>query len=301
VSEELGFLGLGAMGAPIARRLAAAGYRLRAYDPDPMATRGILGHEGIELAPSAVAAAAADLVLTCLPRPDAVETVYGEIARPGLVACDLSTVGPSLARRLAMRLESTGGAYIESPMLGGVREAAEGTLFLVLSGAEAEIDRIGPVLAHFSRGCRRVGISGTASLFKTVQNGLGLVQLAGIAEALALLASAGARLESFIDVVNEGRGMAATPLFAAKAPAMLERDAPVIGALHIAAKDSGLAAALAREQGLELPLFAHSAALFQTAMEMGLGKSDLAALARVLEVETGTLVARRGDAEGATA
>ncbi len=123
-----------------------------------------------------------------------------------------------------------------------------------------------------------------------MQNGLGLVQLAAIAEALAILAKAGADLEAFCEVVAAGHGMADTPLFRAKAPLMLAAAPAAAGRLRIGAKDIGLAVALAREQGLAAPLFERAGALFGAAMAQGLGEADIAAVVRALEAESGVSV-----------
>ena len=277
---RVGVIGLGAMGAPIARRLAAAGHPLLVHDVSPAAAASVPG--------AAVAATAAevvegvDLLLTCLPSPEAVEAVYAEVAKPGLVAGDLSTIDPELARRLHASLAERGVAFAECPMLGGVAQAEAGELLLVLSGPQQACRRLEPLFGAIARAWRHVGGPGTASLFKTVQNGLGLAQLVAIAEALTLVERAGADPAAFVEVVNAGRGMAASPLFAARAPMMLDPDAVPNGALRIAAKDAALASATARRLGLDASLLASTEALFAAALEAGLGERDISAVIRVV-------------------
>ena len=289
--ERTGFIGLGAMGMPMARRLAGAGHRLLVYDRDPALNAEAGAQDGIEAADGVGAVAGGcRLLLTCLPNPGAVEAVYEEIAgaRGGrLLAGDCSTIGPSLARRLHERLAASGVGYVECPMLGGAGEAADGRLFFIVSGIEDDLPPLLPLLALLGRGHRFVGAPGNASRFKVVQNGLGLVQLAGIAEALAILARAGADLGAFCEVVAAGHGMADSPLFRAKAPLMLAAEPEARGRLRIGAKDIGLAAALARELGVEAPLFERAEALFAEAIAQGLSEADIAAVARALERRTG--------------
>ncbi|HEX8373615.1 MAG TPA: NAD(P)-dependent oxidoreductase [Geminicoccaceae bacterium] len=276
----VGVIGLGAMGAPVARRLAAAGHRLLVHDTSPAAAASVPG--------AAVAASVgevvegAGLLLTCLPSPEAVEAVYAEVAKPGLVAGDLSTIDPELARRLHASLAERGVAFAECPMLGGVAQAEAGELLLVLSGPQQACRRLEPLFGAIARAWRHVGGPGTASLFKTVQNGLGLAQLVAIAEALTLVERAGADPAAFVEVVNAGRGMAASPLFAARAPMMLDPDAVPNGALRIAAKDAALASATARRLGLDASLLASTEALFAAALEAGLGERDISAVIRVV-------------------
>ena len=291
--ERAGFIGLGAMGMPMALRLADAGHRLLVFDRDPALTTQAAARDGVEAADGVAAVAAGcELLFTCLPNPAAVEAVYQEIAGARgaggrLLAGDCSTIGPGLAVRLHERLAASGVRYVECPMLGGAGEAASGQLFFIVSGDEDDLPPLLPLLAVLGRGQRVVGGPGNASRFKVVQNGLGLVQLAAIAEALAILAKAGADLRAFCEVVAAGHGMADTPLFRAKAPLMLAAEPAAKGRLRIGAKDIGLAAALAREVGVAAPLFEHADEVFAAAMAQGLSEADVAAVARAVERRAG--------------
>jgi len=284
----IGVIGLGAMGLPIARRLARAGFGLVVFDTDPRAVETVLAEGTVERAagPEKVVEAS-DVLITCLPNPQVVEAVYAEIGKPGLLACDCSTIGPTLALRLHEELAARGVRYLECPMLGAPAQAASGALFLILSGDEAAVSELAPIFDVISRGRRFVGGPGQASRIKVVQNGLGLVQAVAIGEALSILAKAGADLETFCEVVAEGGGMAASPLFRAKAKTMLEAEPQVMAKLRIGAKDIGLACALADEQGVPAPLLAETAKVFRDAMQMGLGESDFATLARAVERRAG--------------
>lgn len=293
MGEAVGFVGLGVMGLPFAAHLVEAGHRVVVFDRDPAAmaratARGLEPAAGI-----GEVVAHADILFTCLPSPAAVRAVYADVAKPGLVACDTSTIDPNLARSLQAELEGRGVGYVECPMLGGVGEVEAGKLFLIVSGEAADVARVLPLALVAARDHRVVGGPGTASLFKSVQNGLGLVQMTAIAEALALVASAGGDLDAFIDVVGEGGGMAATSLFRAKAPAMRDPDAPAVGKLYIGAKDAALAAGLAEAEGLDLPLFRRGQAVYEAAITAGLAERDVSAIARVIEAQTGTRIARR--------
>jgi 2-hydroxy-3-oxopropionate reductase len=292
MGETVGYVGLGVMGLPYAVHLALAGHRVVVFDREPAAMDRARA-KGLAAAGSAAAVVdAAGILFTCLPSPAAVREVYADVAKPGLVACDNSTIDPNLARSLQAGLKSRGVGYVECPMLGGGPEAEAGKLFLIVSGDGADVDRVLPLALVAARDHRVVGGPGTASLFKSVQNGLGLVQMTAIAEALALVAVAGGDLDAFIDVVGEGGGMAATPLFRAKAPAMRDRAAPAVGKLYIGAKDAALAAGLAEAEGLHLPLFARTEAVYRAAIAAGLAEGDVSAIARVVEAETEARIAR---------
>jgi 3-hydroxyisobutyrate dehydrogenase len=288
MQHTVGVIGLGAMGLPIATRLARAGFRLIAFDTDPQAVEIVLAEDRVQAAASPGAVAeASDVLLTCLPHPQIVEAVYAEIAKPGLIACDCSTVGPSLAIRLHQELAARGVCYLECPMLGAPAQAASGDLFLILSGDETLAGELQAIFAVISRGQRFVGGPGQASRIKVVQNGLGLIQAVAIGEALSILAKAGADLATFCDVVAEGGGMAASPLFRAKAKVMLEAEPQVRAKLRIGAKDIALACTLAEEQGVPAPLLRETARVLEEAMRMGLGENDFATLARAVERRAG--------------
>jgi len=291
MTHKIGIIGLGAMGLPLARRLAQAGHGLTVFDTNPQAVAAAQAAGKVEAAasPDAVVAGC-DVLLTCLPNPQAVEAVYAEVAKPGLLACDCSTIGPTLAIRLQGELAARGVRYVECPMLGAPAQAASGELFLILSGDEAAVGELGPILDAISRGQRYVGGPGQASRMKVVQNGLGLVQAVAIGEALSILAKAGADLTTFCEVVAAGHGMADTPLFRAKAKAMLEPEPPNKGALRIGAKDIGLACALAAELGVPAPLYDDAMKILHEALAMGLGEVDLSALARAVERRAGVSI-----------
>jgi 3-hydroxyisobutyrate dehydrogenase-like beta-hydroxyacid dehydrogenase len=288
MQETVGVIGLGAMGLPIACRLARAGFRLVAFDTDPQAVEEALAEGDVQGAASPAAVVeASDVLITCLPHPHVVAAVYGEIAKPGLLACDCSTIGPTLAIRLHQELAARGVRYLECPMLGAPAQAAAGELFLILSGDAVAASELAPIFDAISRGRRFVGPPGQASRIKVVQNGLGLIQAVAIGEALSILAKAGADLATFCEVVAEGGGMAASPLFRAKAKVMLEAEPQVLAKLRIGAKDIALACALADEQGVPAPLLRETARVLQDAMQMGLGESDFAMLARAVERRAG--------------
>ena len=230
MDRTIGMIGLGAMGLPIARRLMRAGFQLAVWDLNAAPIEALQSEGPVETpSDQASLVQASDVLITCLPNVQAVEAVYSEVTKPGLLACDCSSIGPGLAIRLHQELAARDVRYLECPMLGSAAQAASGELFLVLSGDEAAVPELGSILDAFSRGQRFVGGPGQASRMKVVQNGLGLVQVVAIAEALSILAKSGADLNTFCEVVAAGHGMADTPLFRARAKAMLKSDPPTKG------------------------------------------------------------------------
>jgi 3-hydroxyisobutyrate dehydrogenase len=292
--ETLGMIGLGAMGLPLAHRLAQAGFRLLVHDIDPgVVAMAVEGGTMTAAASVAEVAEGVEILVTCLPDHEAVDAVYAQITPRGLHCCDCSTVWPGHAMRLHAELDACGITYTECPMIGNAAQAASGDLYLLVSGNEDAVAELRPVLEAIGRAHRFLGGPGTASRFKIVQDGLGLVQAAAIAEALGILAAAGDDLDAFCEIVRDGQGMAGSPLFNALAPLMLQPAPEPTGRLRIGAKDIDLAAALAAELGFAAPHFADAKALFDAAIAAGLGESDLSSIARAIEIRSGVTIAGR--------
>jgi len=257
--QQIGFIGLGRMGLPMASRLAALdGYDLTTFDVGPARCPGAAAAGSV-----AELASRARCVFTCLPSEAVVRAVYlgpdGLFANSGSieVTCDFSTISPELAVELAAVAAQAGIRHVEAPMIGGVPEATGGTLFLAAAadGAQSLDDLPAPLpalLPTLSRKTMVVGAPGTAARMKVVQNGLGLVQLVGIAEALATCRRIGIDPRLFADFVIEAKGMAGRVLFAETAPKMLDAPEVSTASVAVAAKDSRLFADLSAALGNDL-------------------------------------------------
>jgi len=192
---RVAFLGLGAMGAPMARRILAAGFPLTVWNRHPDRARAI---EGATFAPSPrEAAAAADVVCTMLSDPAALQAVAD--GRDGLVAglssgkiwLDFSTVTPAASRRAAERAREKGADFCDVPVAGSVKPATDGTLKLLAGGDEAVLAKAKGVLDAVSAETLHFGGVGQGSAMKLVNNLMYGVTLAAFGEALALAKSLG--------------------------------------------------------------------------------------------------------------
>ena len=298
--QTYGYVGLGTIGLPIATRLAALpGAALVVADSSPQALETLKDLPNVTVVETpAEVARQCDVLFACLPNPATGEAVFlgaGGVAQAGaaaegLIVVDNSTVSPASAERLSHGLGATGIHYFECPVLGGVAQAVSGELFGVVSGPEVEYtSTVAALLPVFTRDHRYVGATtGTASRMKTIQNGLGLVQWAGIVEALGIITKGGADVGLWYDVVINGGGMAGTGLFEAQALKILSGDLSFVAFLRIGAKDIALACEQAREMGLDASVFEAANRTFERAIEMGLGDSEMATLARVIEDKFGT-------------
>ena len=290
---RVGCIGLGKMGLPVARRLAEASeLRVAGFDADPTRAAYL-----VEVAPAARAVASlseiaawGDVVVTCLPSGEAVRTAY--LGPDGLCAAlsagrasiDLSTVAPQIALEIGRAVAEAGGRHVEAPVIGAPEDGARGTLHVLVSadGVATREDLPGPVAKVLARigEITIAGPPGAASLVKVVQNGLGLVHLVAIAEALGVCAAAGLLPRAFAEIVLAAPGMANSPLFRRVAPAMIDSGLEERSSrLAIAAKDVGLFAAVAEGCGARAPLADIAARIFAEAEAAGLADADFTRVA----------------------
>jgi 3-hydroxyisobutyrate dehydrogenase/2-hydroxy-3-oxopropionate reductase len=272
------------MGAPIAKRLAAAGYRVVAYDLDP-ARIAVVVEAGVTPAESAAAcAASAHVLLTSLPRPSDVESVMsgpdGALAamRAGTIWVDLSTNSGTLIRKLADAAPA-GVKVVDAPVTGAVDGARAGKLTVFIGGDSDAIDRVEPILGHLGKTIR-CGVLGTGNVVKLVTNQLWFIHAAAIGEGFAVGMANGVNLETLWYAIKESVGDS----FVAR------HDAPSIFAGHydpsftldLCVKDLGLTAELAHNVGTDLPMTEAATGAFTRAIERyGPGAGELHVARRI--------------------
>lgn len=206
-SPRLGFVGLGAVGAPMARRLIRAGHSLSVYDVAPGAVEA-LAAAGAEVCESARGVAdAAELVLVSLPSPDVVTEVARELAGGSAmrVYVDLSTTGPQVAEEVAQLLANTG--VVDAPVSGGVAGAESGRLTIMVSGAPEHVAIAQPVLERLGSRIFVVGDRpGQGQAVKVINNLMSACSVAITAEATSLGVKAGLDPATLLEVIAASSG-----------------------------------------------------------------------------------------------
>ncbi len=214
---RIGFIGLGKMGTPMARRLLAAGYPLTVHDLRAEAAQAA-GRDGAAIASGPAAAARqADVVMTMLPDGPAVEqAVYGreglaEAMRPGQMLIEMTSSHPGVTRRIAADLAARGVQVLDAPVSGGVRGAQDGTLCIMAGGPAEVLDRCRPILAHLGRDIIHVGDApGDGDVAKTINNLLSATAIWSSIEAVLLGMKAGLEPERLLEAVNASTGRSYT-------------------------------------------------------------------------------------------
>src|SRR5438045_7140055 len=226
---EVGFIGLGRMGFPMARNLAAAGWAVHVHDVSPDAAKRADAVAGASAQPAArEVAARASVVSTALPNDEIVLETYlgaaGVLAggRAGLITCDCSTVTPETSQKIHAAARERGVAHLDTPMLGSSPQAESGEVFFMVGGEREALATVQPMLDVMGRLTMYVGRSGTGNQIKLLHNALGAVNAVAVAESLALCVQAGVDPHTYIDVVRQGGGMAFSTYFDRRAQRVIE-------------------------------------------------------------------------------
>lgn len=291
---RIGFIGLGNMGAPMARNLMAAGHSLQAFDVVP-AARDAAAAQGVSVAATAAAAAHdVDVVVTALPAAQHVRTVYsgGEgvfaAMTDGALAIDCSTIDPATAREMSAAAVERGVGFVDSPMSGGVPGAEAGALTFMVGGSDADFARAKPVLAAMGKNIFHAGASGAGCAAKICNNMLLAISMIGTCEALALAEKLGLETQKLYDISSTatGRCWSLNDYCPAPGPvpaAPSNRDYQPGFAAALMLKDLRLAMSAAQATGAATPLGAHATQLYGLMEAAGGDALDFSGIIKLLK------------------
>ena len=285
---KLGFIGLGVMGRPMARRLLEAGHEVSVWARRPEAVAPLLAAGAVSRANPAEVARNSDIVFTIVTHGHDVEAiVFGEQGlSKGLAAesilVDMSTIAPALAREIAERLASSSVHMLDAPVSGGGVGAEAGTLAIMVGGEAAVLERVRPLFALLGKTLVHIGGNGSGQVAKACNQMVMVAAIEAAAEAMRLAAAAGVDPEKVRQALLGGSaGSRVLEVFGSR---MVARDfaAGVEARLHH--KDFGLLLNAAHGMGVSLPVVATVGQQLNALMANGWGSADTAALLRVLEI-----------------
>jgi 3-hydroxyisobutyrate dehydrogenase len=301
--NRVGWIGLGAMGSPMAGVVARAGFDVTAYDIDP-ARAEALAADGVKPAASiGEAAGGADVLVLMVATPDQVDSVLfgddpaaGGLA-PGATVVVMATVGPAPVQRWAERLGAQQVELVDAPVSGGVARAGEGDLLIMVGGAEPAVERVRPLLNAMARSAPHVGTTaGDGQKVKLVNQLLCGVHIVAAAEALALAEAMQLDPAATWEVLRGGA--AASFMLDDRGSRMVHGTEEVRSALDIFVKDMGLVTDAARASSYPAPLASAAEQLFLAGRRAGLGRRDDSAVIEVLRGVPGTRDADSADGAG---
>ncbi len=266
---HVGFLGLGAIGAPMAARLAARG-PLTVWNRTGARAAEFAARHGAAAASTPREAAAADAVITCLGTSADVDALLegpdGLLAglRPGTLFLDCTSGDPATSRRIGTTLAERGVAFADARVSGGTTGAEAGTLTVMVGADAATFERARPVLAAFGGRIEHVGPIGAGDALKAMNNALLALNILAVGEAMAALVAAGVPARRALEVINasSGRSFVSETLVPDR---VLTGAWPRTFRLALLDKDVGIAAGLLAETGVDGPLIERCAALLGAA------------------------------------
>lgn len=295
--QDIGFIGLGAMGAPMARHLLKAGFRLHVFDTnaETLARFAALGTQ-VHASPRAVADAA-DAVLVCLPTPDIVKRValgengiiHGSRAK---IYVDHSTTGPSAARDVAEALAGRGIVALDGPLAGGVPGAETGTLSVMVAGERPAFEALEPVFRSFGRNVVHVGSgAGQGQALKLINNMIVGANLVVAAEAILFGVKFGLDAEVILQMLNAStaRSYVTEEMLAGR---ILDRRFDFGFRLELMRKDLRLCVNEADAAGAPLLVSALAKQFYELAHAHGRADEDMTAVVKELEQRVGAEIAR---------
>lgn len=259
--RRIGLIGLGLMGRPMGMNLLKAGHTLIVWNRTASRAQELLA-AGARLAKTPrEAAAEAEILLTMVSDPPALEEVLwghegrndGALGglRAGSIYIDSSTVSPTLVRKIAAACAERQVRFLDAPVTGGDWGAREGNLVFMIGGDAATLKEVEPILEVMGKKWFHLGPNGAGQTVKLAMNGILALQVGAMAEALALVTRAGLRGEQLIEVMQAS--MARSGVLDVKSPLMVKGDFKPSFPLRLMHKDLGLMLDLANQLGVALP------------------------------------------------
>jgi 3-hydroxyisobutyrate dehydrogenase len=306
MSERIGFLGIGAMGQPMAANLLRRGFPLTTVVHRRAEPARALEALGAQIVPSrGELIRNSTVIIACLPTSAEVEdAVLGpsgvlETGRDGAVFVDMGTSRPASTRMLAARLAARRLAMVDAPITGGVRGATEGTLTIYVGGDDEPVARVRPALEAMGRTITHMGPAGAGHVTKLLNQMLSQGSMALLAEVLPLGVRLGLDPGRMLDALSAGSG--ATFAIPSRGARILKNDFAASFRLELGHKDLRLARELAEEVHHEPPMTSGALLTYEMARRLGLDAEDTIALVKVWERMLGVEVRAQPGAAGGRA
>ena len=284
---NLGFIGLGIMGKPMAGHLIAAGHTVHVYDLNPAAVRELASRGAVACTSSKAVAQKSDLIITIVPdTPDEEAVLFGkggvaEGLRPGAIVVDMSSISPIATKEFAQRLEALGAKMLDAPVSGGQVGAQNATLSIMVGGPPDVFEQVNPYFQLMGKNIVYVGGHGDGQTCKVANQIVVALTIEAVGEALLFASKAGAD-PAKVRLALLG-GFAQSRILELHGQRMLERNFTPGFRIRLHQKDLNLALQAARSLGVSLPNTATAQELFNAVAAQGDIDLDHSAMALALE------------------
>lgn len=280
---KVGFIGLGAMGAGMARNLHRHNLLVGVWNRSSDKAQALAAETGCVAAESIAALTRlSDALVLCVSADADVLAVTEQIApalKPGTLVIDCSTVSAATARQAAKRIAAHGGQFLDAPVSGGVEGARNATLAIMVGGDEAAVARAQPIFSALGKKTSHFGPNGAGQAAKATNQILCAGAIQAAAEAMAFAKAEGLPLDKIIDTLSQGAG--SSWYFTHRAPNMLNNNYAGGFRVRLHEKDLKICREMAGGHGVQLPLIEMTLIQYRRLIEQGYGDEDISALFRL--------------------
>ncbi len=276
--KNIGFIGLGIMGKPMAKNLLKAGYPLTVYDIVPDKAEEVVEAGAKAGSSSKDVAEKSEIVITMLPNsPEVKEAVLGkngvlEGTKPGTILIDMSSIAPLASKEVAEKAKEKGVTVLDAPVSGGEPKAIEGTLAIMVGGPQETFDEVEDILSVMGASVTLVGEIGSGNMTKLANQIIVALNIAAMSEAMVLAAKAGVNAEKVFQAIRGG--LAGSTVLDAKMPLVLEGNFKPGFRIELHIKDLANALDTAHEVGVPVPLSSAVMEVMQALKVDGKGADD---------------------------
>ncbi len=281
---QVAFIGLGTMGAHMARNILKAGFDLTVHNRTRERELPLEEAGAKRAATPAEAAAAAEIIIVCLSdTPDVENVLLGkdgviEGAQPGSLVVDMSTISPVATKAIAAKLAAKGVKMLDAPVSGGSEGAEKATLAIMIGGEEDQVARAMPVLEAMGKTITHVGPTGGGQLTKVINQIVISAVYMGVAEGVVLGLKAGLDVEKVVEAI--AGGAAGSWVLTNRAQNMIDNTYPLGFRMSLHHKDLNIALETAKSFGVEIPLAQLAEKAASDLLEWGFADEDSSAFAR---------------------
>lgn len=297
--KQIGFIGLGTMGAPMASNLLRGGFQVTVYNRT--AAKCIpLEAEGAQTALTPrTAAEGKDVIITMISNDDSVREVYYgqegilDALKPGGLIIDSSTISPGLVREIAADVEARGGHFLDAPVTGSKPAAIEGTLVFMVGGKAEVIEAHRDIFDTMGRLLLHMGDNGSGAAAKLAHNAMVGIHNVALAEGFSIAVKSGVPADKFLELVKNGS--AGSKQAELKGQKIIDNDFSNQFSLGLMLKDLKLASSLSDSTGVPTPMLGVAKSMFQTGFNHGFADEDLSAVVKSYEEWIGQKIGGKAD------
>ena len=287
MADQIGFIGLGIMGKPMARNLLNAGYHLTVYDVVGDVVEELVGDGATAASSCAEVAAVTDKIITMVPdSADSEKAITGpggvlEGAKPGSVVIDMSSIAPLVSQKIATACADKGVEMLDAPVSGGEPGAINATLAIMVGGKQEVFDQVYDLLNCMGGNVVLTGDIGAGGVTKLANQIIVAANIVGLSEALVLAQKAGVDPERVLNAIRGG--LAGSAVMEAKGPMMLSRNFRAGFRVNLHQKDLRNVLQTADQVGVPLPVTSQIQQMLGTLMNEGEHNADHSALLKIIE------------------